>query len=148
MGTIFTVTSLQFLRYAAIGIASNLALYLFYLALAGGIFEPKSAMTITYACGVLVTFLFNRRWTFNHQGPEGHSLLRYVIAYASGYVVNVLALLIFVDYFKFRHEIVQGCMIILLAILLFLLQKYWVFRAASANGTSFVEKVSPGTDQS
>jgi len=130
VGTIITVTSRQFLRYAAVGLASNLTLYSLYLVLTGTIFEPKSAMTITYAFGVLMTFLFNRRWTFNHQGSEGHSLLRYVIAYAFGYVLNVSALLLFVDYLKFRHEIVQGCMIILLAILLFLLQKYWVFRVA------------------
>ena len=105
-------------------------------------------MTITYAFVVLMTFLFNRRWTFDHQGSEGYSLLRYLTAYAFGYLVNVSALLILVDYFEFRHEIVQGCMIILLAVLLFSLQKYWVFSITAKDRSSHVDDVSAGTDQS
>lgn len=147
MGTILSTAKRQILRYAAVGLAANLSLYAIYLVLTATIFEPKTAMTVTYACGVLMTYWFNRRWTFAQQGFGGYSLLRYVAAYASGYTINVLALLIFVDHYGIRHEIVQACMTVLLAIMLFLLQKYWVFRTAPENKTAYVEEASPAADR-
>jgi len=132
----------QLLKYAVVGVASNVAVYVFYLLLTATILEPKIAMTVTYALGVLLSYVFNRRWTFRYQGARGYSLMRYVMAYGFGYAINLSALLIFVDYLHLAHEIVQGCMVVAVAIVLFLLQKYWVFRTASAHKGPSIDKVS------
>ena len=117
----------QFLRYALVGLASNLILYLAYLGLTALALGPKTAMSLLYALGVAQTFLFNRKWSFRHAGGLHGAFARYVAAYAFGYLLNLAALWLAVDRLSLPHEIVQGVMILSLAILLFLLQKYWVF---------------------
>ena len=117
----------QLLRYALVGLGSNVILYLAYLLLTGFGLGYKTAMTLLYGVGVLQTFLFNRRWTFGHQGHIHSAFVRYIIVYFLGYLVNFSALYIFVDVLGFFHQLVQGIMIILVAMLLFVLQRFWVF---------------------
>ena len=122
----------QLLRYALVGLASNAALYAAYLALTHLGVEPKLAMTLLYAAGTVQTFVFNKRWSFRYDGTHGPAFARYCASYAFGYVVNLLALSLLVDRLGYPHRWVQGFVIILLAAMLFLLQKFWVFRPAPA----------------
>ena len=84
-------------------------------------------MTIMYAAGVTFTYLLNRNWTFDYQGPGRATLLRYVLVYGLGYVINFLVLSVMVDRLGYPHEVVQACLILVLAIALFVVQKFWVF---------------------
>ena len=59
--------------------------------------------------------------------------MRYILAYAAGYVLNLIVLLVLVDSWGFPHELVQGCMIVILAMLLFFLQRFWVFPQRQAG---------------
>lgn len=111
-----------------VGLASNLVLFLLYLSLTGLGIGHKSAMTLLFVVGTLQTFVFNKRWTFTHQGYLQASFLKYLAVYGFAYLLNLTSLLVFADHLGLPHQIVQGVMIISLAILLFLLQKYWVFR--------------------
>lgn len=121
---------IQAIRYAVVGIASNLALYVLYLALTAFGVGPKSAMSGLYLLGMLQTFMFNKRWTFSHVGAHRGPFIRYVLSYAFGYLLNLAVLLILVDWAHWPHQIVQGVMILILAAMLFLLQRYWVFAKA------------------
>ena len=123
-----TITHRQFLRYAVVGLVSNGVLYLAYLALTWAGMGHKTAMTLLYVVGVSLTFLFNRNWSFRHDGAASPAILRYFTIYGFGYVLNFFVLLVFVDYLHLSHEIVQGVMVLALAVMLFLLQRYWVFR--------------------
>jgi putative flippase GtrA len=125
-----TRTLTQFARYAVIGLASNAIAFLLYLALTHFGLGHKLSMTLLYGIGVLQTFVFNKRWTFAHRGEHGPVFLRYCLAYAAGYLINLGALLVLVDRHGFAHQAVQGVMVLALAVMLFLLQKYWVFRPA------------------
>ena len=122
----------QFLRFALVGLGSNLLLYLGYLILTSGGMGHKTAMTILYALGVAQTFVFNRNWSFRHPGGVHGAFARYVICYAFGYLLNLFVLHLAVDRFGLPHQIVQGIMIVTLAVMLFLLQKFWVFPASSS----------------
>jgi putative flippase GtrA len=117
----------QFLRYAVVGLASNLVLYLAYLGLTMLGMGPKTAMSVLYVLGVAQTFLFNRTWSFGHDGALHGAFARYVASYAFGYLLNLAVLWIAVDRMGLPHQIVQGVMIVTLAFFLFLLQKFWVF---------------------
>jgi putative flippase GtrA len=121
-----TVT--QLFRYGLVGIASSGVLYLAYLELTTSGLGAKLAMSILYALGVAQTFFFNKRWSFGHEGGHGPAFFRYCASYGIGYVVNLTALLLLVDTLGFPHKIVQGVMILTIAAMLFLLQKFWVFR--------------------
>lgn len=117
----------QLMRYATVGLVSNAIGFLLYLILTYAGMGHKLAMTLLYVMGVAQTFLFNKRWTFSHDGAFYGPFVRYVSSYAFGYLLNLAALLIFVDWAQWPHQIVQGVMIFILAGMLFLLQKYWVF---------------------
>lgn len=88
----------------------------------------KTAMSFLYAVGVLLTFFFNKNWTFSHRGRFSGAFLSYVSIYIFGYLLNLGGLYFFVDKLGYRHEWVQGILIVLIALLLFLLQKMIVFK--------------------
>jgi putative flippase GtrA len=117
----------QLLRYAIVGAASNLLCYVIYLGLTRLGLGPKLAMTLLYAVGLLQTFVFNKKWTFEHGGSHSKVFFRYCAAYGLGYVINIGVLFILVDLRGYPHQLVQGVMILSLALMLFLIQKYWVF---------------------
>lgn len=120
----------QLIRYAVVGGVSNLLCYLAYLGLTRLGMDPKLAMSALYCVGVLQTFVFNRNWTFKHSGAQPVVFSRYCAAYAAGYLINLSVLYVLVDVRDYPHQIVQGMMILLVAAMLFLAQKFWVFRRA------------------
>lgn len=122
----------QMARYGVIGLGSNAVLFFAYLVLTSVGVESKVAMTCLYALGVAQTFYLNKRWSFRHDGTHGAALVRYCLSYVLGYVVNLLALMVFVDWLGHPHQIVQGALVLALAVMLFLLQKFWVFRPNSS----------------
>jgi hypothetical protein len=58
-------------------------------------------------------------------------LLKYILIYSLAYLLNLTALLVSVDNLGYPHQVVQGVMILSIALMLFLLQKFWVFRAST-----------------
>jgi putative flippase GtrA len=129
----------QLIRYGIVGVLSNAVGYLLYLAITAAGVEHKLAMTLLYAVGVAQTFFFNKRWSFRHGGTHGPAFVRYCMAYGLGYVINLLVLFVLVDHLGYPHQVVQGMMVLALAVMLFLLQKFWVFRTntsiSAASGT-------------
>ena len=123
----------QFIRYAIVGCVSNAVLYGVYLLETRLGLGPALAATIVYALGVLQTFLLNRRWTFNYEGLVGPSFRRYVVAYAVGYTLNISGLIALIDWGGLPHQIAEGIMIVVVAVLVFALQKWWVFQPRSSD---------------
>ena len=120
-------TAVEILRFGAVGLASNALLYLLYLAATAVGIEPKVAVTLIYLVGVLQTFVLNKRWTFQHEGRVRRTAARYWVAYTLAYAANMVLLFIFVDMAGFDHRVVQGILIAVIGLVLFALQKYWVF---------------------
>lgn len=116
----------QLARYAITGLAANALLYGCYLLLSTRL-QPTLAMTITYCSSVLCTFVFNRRWTFDHRGQASGALFRYVVTYVLGYFANLFALSLLVDTVGLPHQAVMAALIVVSAGAIFLIQKYWVF---------------------
>lgn len=123
----------QLLRFGVVGVASNAVLYLLYLGMTHLGLRYEAAITALYAVGIAQTFVFNRSWSFGHQGGLRRSMARYVAVYLLCYVLNFALLRTSVEYFGLDHAIVQAAAILPFAILVFLLQKYWVFAATPAR---------------
>jgi putative flippase GtrA len=107
---------------------SNLFLFSIYLLLTHYGLDYKISSSLLFALGTLQTFIFNRRWTFNFKEKRFTSFIRYFFAYFFCYWINILSLIIAVEYFEFPHQITQAILILVIAFILFLMQKYWVFR--------------------
>lgn len=118
----------QFWRYAVVGVASNALLYGLYIALTAVGLLPLVAMSLMYALGVLQTFTFNRRWSFASRTAMPSAFARYLMAYAFGYIFNFALLWLLHHRAGWPHQWVQGFAIVVTAVLLFLLQRHWVFR--------------------
>jgi putative flippase GtrA len=93
-------------------------------------------MTLLFGIGMLQTFLFNKRWTFEDKGEQRTAFLRYCISYGLGYIINLSVLYLMVDKLGFPHQVIQLATMVLLAVLLFLLQKFWVFNKVKNLSTS------------
>ena len=120
------------LRFCIVGLISNAALYLLYLLFTGVGFGHKTAMSILFVIGTIQTFTLNKNWTFQYQEFNKPVLAKYILIYGGAYITNLLGLMFFVDYLKLPHAIVQGVMILLVAVLVFLLQRHWVFSKLNA----------------
>ena len=128
---------LQFLRYVVVGVATNALLYSGYLLLSAVGVGAKTAMSLVYVPGVMVGFLGNRNFTFRHEGRVPASMLRYFATYAFGYVFSFASLVVFVDVLRLPADYVVLALIVVTAVILFALQRWWVFprgeRAVAAN---------------
>ncbi len=118
-------------RFGVIGVANNLLGYLIYLLVTNMGVDHKLAMSILYIVGASIGYVGNKKWTFKHQGRVLSSASRYALAHFFGYLLNLALLLFFVDGLGYRHEFVQGAAIFLVAVFLFLMFRYFVFREAS-----------------
>ena len=117
----------QLLRYGLVGILTNLVIYASYLLFTFLGMEPKIAMTLTYSIGAFIGFLGNRKWTFTDNGHIKSSAIRFSAAHVCGYLMNFLILSLFVDKLGYPHQWVQAASIVCVAIVLFMLFKFWVF---------------------
>lgn len=118
----------QFIRYVLVGLASNVVIYGFYLMLTRFGMGPKTAMSLLYCLGVLQTFVFNKQWSFRFNGAATPALVRYATAYLIGYVIQLFSLMVLVDQMGLPHQLVMGSLILIMAVFLFVVQKFWVFR--------------------
>ncbi len=121
-------TIVRLIRYAVVGLATNLAGYLVYLLVTFAGVGPKVAMTILYGIGAVLSFLGNRQWTFRHAGNIWHSALGFVACHAGGYAINLLLLYVFVDLWGFPHQLVQAVAVLVVAAYLFTMLNLVVFR--------------------
>lgn len=117
----------QLSRYVVVGLMSNATGYLLYILLTTLGLGHKTTMTLLYLIGTLQTFIFNKRWTFTYRDGTRKSLLRYLVAYGCCYILNLVILYLFVDQLGLPHVLIQGIAILSIALLLFFIQKYWVF---------------------
>ena len=123
----------QLLRYGIVGLAANSLGYGLYFGLTYAGLGPKLAMSLLYVLGILQTFVFNKKWAFRHEGMHRQAFIRYIITYGIGYLINLLALFVLVDRLGFPHQIVQAVLIVIIALFLFMLQKFWVFRLENTS---------------
>jgi putative flippase GtrA len=124
----------QLFRFALVGLASNLLLYLAYLVITALDMGHKTAMTVVYVTGVCLTFALNRQWTFSYHGPLVPAFGKYVVIYLAGYLVNWFGLFVLVDRLGFDHRAVQACMVILVALFMFFAQRRVAFGHGQATG--------------
>jgi len=126
---------LQLIRYGLVGVVSNVVIYFVYLLLTYLGVEPKTAMTLVFIIGASIGFIGNRKWTFAHQGDSSSAALRFLAAYAMAYMLNFFCMWVAVDRMGIPHYLVQAVNIMVIAALLFLAQKYWIFAVIPADAS-------------
>lgn len=118
----------QLVKYAYVGIGVNLIGYLIYILVTCYWFTPRVAVSVLYCFGVVASFIGNKRLTFSYTGSFIGSLVRYMFVYLIGYFINLLILTVFVYSYGYPHQLVQVLAILIVAIYLFIAQKFFVFK--------------------
>jgi putative flippase GtrA len=126
----------QLIRYAVIGLLNNLLGYLVYLLITWMGLDPKVTISILYPIGIVIGFLGHSKYSFSYDGNKKNSLLRYLLAYAFGYLVNFMMLFILSDKLGFPHQAVQALAIFVVAAILFFLLKFFVFPRTESDKAS------------
>jgi len=119
-----------------LGLALNGAGYLVYLILTQLFLEPKSAMSLLYVIGAIASFFGNKLYVFESTDKSLSSSLRFLVAHILGYGLNYFLLVVFVDLYGFAHQVVQAIAIFLVAIVLFILFRYFVFSVPKVEEVS------------
>lgn len=118
----------QLVRYGVVGVGVNIMGYLAFLGMMAAGLHHQLAATLMFVLAVLASYLVNRNWSFQHKGRVGRSFANYAALYFAAWLLDVLVLWIFIDAMHYHYAIVQGLAIVGIALLLFLGQRYWVFR--------------------
>jgi putative flippase GtrA len=122
------------IRFGIVGLTSNLVLYLLYLGLIFLRLVQKFSMSLIYIFGILQTFVLNKKWTFSHHGYLRVAFVRYIGIYAVGHLINLGVLMVMLDRLGSSHEWVQGITVLMVGVLLFAMQRAWVFRYQGGSG--------------
>ena len=123
----------QILRYGIIGVAQNALAYGVYLVLTWLGLDPKLVVGVTYPLAMLISFLGNRKYTFAHKGSVSRAGLRFLLAHAASYGINLGMLYVLVDRMRYPHQLVQLAAIFVCAAFLFVTLKFFVFRSVAAR---------------
>ncbi|WP_367115071.1 GtrA family protein [Thiocapsa sp.] len=124
----------QALRFGIVGLASNVLLYMLYLMLVNLGVDSKIVVTVLYVIGLSITFFFNKRWSFSHQGEWDISIKRYLLLYGCLYLTNIAVLWLFVDLLALSPAIIQAFVVLSFIPVVFLVQRYWVFPQGTRYG--------------
>jgi putative flippase GtrA len=115
------------LRFAIVGIKSNILYYALYVLLSLMGTPPKVAVTMVFLFGIAYTFWFNKSFVFRNKGAARRQVIAYVGVYLVAWALNLLLLEILVTHLQLNHYLVQAALIFVIAILIFLSLKLLVF---------------------
>lgn len=132
--------SKQLIRYGLVGATTNLGGYLlFYLLTLAGM-RPVGAISIMYPVVIGMSYLLNRKWSFEFGEHWVWPAVKYLIAYAACYGLNAAAHEIFYERLGYNELVVQALAICVLILPLFLTLRYWVFRTRKVEQTETVDE--------
>lgn len=118
-------------RYLIVGGSTNLALLILYACLTFLGMPELVASSFGYAAGIAVTYTFNKGWSFRDQSTHRIAFIKYIVAYSSGYLVQISVLYGATFQAGLPHIIAQMLGMIAAALSIFTLLKLFVFRPTS-----------------
>jgi len=125
--------SKEFMRYAVVGAVTNMIAFLLYVFITFLGVSPVLTISIVYPVHIGAAYYFNKKWSFNYHGRLSSSAIRYLVSYIGCYALNVVVLEFFSGYLGFSHLIVQAVAVVMIALVLFLAQKFWVFKVLGGS---------------
>ena len=114
-------------RYGIAGVINNLWSYLIYLLITWVWLEPKVAVTLMYPISAITGYFVHAKYSFESDAVNRYVFIRYGVAHLVGYFANIILLFILSDLLGYPHQLVQAVAIVLIAGILFILFRYYVF---------------------
>lgn len=93
------------------------------------------ASVVGYSCGLLNSFILNKKWTFKTiNARKDIELLKFIIVNVMALGLNIIGLKFFVEAIGIKPEISQIAAIGLSLVTNFVGNKYWTFRSQHCEG--------------
>jgi putative flippase GtrA len=118
----------QLTKFSAVGITGNLLGYLIYILLTYLGLKPTYAVSILYPMGAMFSFYGNLGFTFKYTGNPNTAKVKFIFSHLAGYLINIIILHIFVTKLTYPHELIQLFAICIVAIYLFFISKFFIFK--------------------
>ena len=80
-----------------------------------------------YSFGLLISYFFNRKWTFHHNGHISRSALRFGIAFLLSYIANLIAFYGLRDGVGLNSYLAQTLSIVPYTLIFYFTCSYYVF---------------------
>lgn len=119
----------QLVRYGFVGVAINLVLYLLYLVLTKLGSEPLLAATMCFLLGVPVSLIAYGRIIFKINQVSMARRFVFAFGYLVGYGMQIGGLYLLYMIIGLPHQFAQLAMMVIVALFLFCVQKFLVFRS-------------------
>ena len=114
-------------RYSVVGILNNSWGYFLYLFVTWLGMDPRLAVSMLYPVAAVSAYFAHAKYSFNYQMGQTSAKFRFIIAQIIGYLVNVIMLSVLVERFGYPHQMVQAAAIFVIAGVLFILFRIYVF---------------------
>lgn len=116
-------------KFAIVGVANTLIDYGIF-ALLAQVFsiDVYLAQVISYSCGILNSYIWNRSWTFQSENRFfGPTLVRFLALNLCMLGISTLVLALFLG-FGFSKLTAKACTVAVTMVIGFLANRLWVFR--------------------
>lgn len=123
--SLFQATSIRFLIVGAINTFAGLLIIYAGKWLIG--LEDIPANLMGYACGLLLSFFLNKRWSFRHAGAVLPALSRFLLVVLLAYLANLGLTLSAINYLSINSYLAHALGIAPYTILTYLGSRYFVF---------------------
>jgi putative flippase GtrA len=90
---------------------------------------PVIANLLGYMCGLVIGFSSAKSFVFRSGGRVSHEALRYLIAFAFSYLLNIVALLLAIYLLGVKPLLAQVFAVACYIVSMFLCSRWFVFRA-------------------
>ncbi len=129
------VTEIGYLaRYGAVGLASNISLYVFFVAFVWAGVSPVVAAGTCYAAGICLNYILHRRYTFRSTSVHRADVPKYVLAMGTGFIATLILIAVLTKWM--RPEIAQILNVLLTAGVIYAMLRLLRFGGITAGSES------------
>ena len=123
------------LRYMIIGVANTMiGLSVIYLCKWLLVMGDIPANVFGYAVGLIFSFFFNRKWSFEHKGAVLPAGIRFIIVIMVAYIANLLVVLISIDMLNINSYLAHAIGVVPYFVIGYLGSRFFVFRNKGLEG--------------
>ncbi len=104
-------------RYAIVGVFSNVSLYFLFIVLVWVGLNPLLVAGFCYIVGLVQSYFINRMWSFKSESSHKDDLIRFLFSYGVGFVATIVILAILTQWM--RPEVAQILNVIFTALVIY-----------------------------
>lgn len=89
--------------------------------------DDIAANMVGYSCGLVLSFVLNKRWSFRYKGSSGLALLRFFLVILVAYLLNLGLTLVAINSLSINSYFAQALGVVPYTVITYLGSRYFVF---------------------